>query len=217
MVRRFAVAGEHEMCFSLHMNGLDEQTFEPPRRESDAGLHTTVAVIVALAATFTAVCNVKDGNIVQAMSQAQSNGVDAWSYYQAKSTKQNIAEATVDQIIVQRDATPNLLPETRATFERKIAEHTAKAKQYESEKNEIKKAAEGYQKEYDRLNYRDDQFDAAEACLTLCMALLGVTALTQKRWLLVVGVFFAVIGVMLGLGGFLGYKFHPAMLAKILG
>jgi hypothetical protein len=199
------------------MNGLDEQTFEQPARSVDSSLHTTVALIVALVATFTAVCNVKDGNIVQAMAQAQANSIDTWSYYQAKSTKQNIAEATVDQIAVQRDTIPNLSAEARALFDKKIAEHSAKAKLYESEKAEIKKTAQGYQREYDRLNYRDDQFDAAEACLTLCMALLGITALTQKRWLLIVGVFFAVIGVMLGLGGFLGYKFHPAMLAKILG
>ena len=109
-----------------------------------SGLNTTVATLVAISATFVALCNVKDGNIVQAMAQAQANSVDAWSYYQAKSTKQNIAEGMVDQLTTQRDVTPGLLPDSRATLDRRIAEYAAKAKQYDVEKQQIKKTAEDY-------------------------------------------------------------------------
>jgi len=38
---------------------------------------------------------------------------------------------------------------------------------------------------YDRLNVHDDQFDMAEALMSIGIALFGVTALTQKRALLV--------------------------------
>jgi len=65
--------------------------------EDRGGLNTTIAILVAVAASFVALCNVKDGNIVQAMAQAQANSVDAWSYYQAKSTKQHIAEGMIDE------------------------------------------------------------------------------------------------------------------------
>ena len=61
-------------------------------------LDAYIALLVAITATFMALCNVKDGNIVQGMAQAQSGAIDAWSYYQAKSTKQSLAEATLDQI-----------------------------------------------------------------------------------------------------------------------
>jgi len=47
-------------------------------------LGVALGAFVAVAATFMALCNVKDGNIVQAMAQAQANSVDAWAYYQAK-------------------------------------------------------------------------------------------------------------------------------------
>jgi hypothetical protein len=57
-------------------------------------------------------------------------------------------------------------------------------KKYDKEKADIKKQAEGYQKEYDALNFRDDQFDMNEACLSVAIALFGITALTKKRWLL---------------------------------
>lgn len=199
------------------MNGFDEGMGEGAPRGADASLNVTAAAIVVFAVAFGVVCAVKDGNIARSMEQAEANSVDAWVYYQAKSTRQNIAEATVDHLTVQRDVTPNLSPETRGLLDRRIAEQAARAKLYDSEKGDIKQKAEGYQRDYDRLRYRDDQLDAAGVCLTVCVALMGVTSLVQKRWLLALGVFFAVIGVMLGLGGFLGYKFHPEMLARILG
>jgi len=58
---------------------------------AESGLNSVIAVLVAVIATLMALCNIKDGNIVQAMAQAQARGVDAWSYFQAKSTKQHLA------------------------------------------------------------------------------------------------------------------------------
>lgn len=181
-------------------------------------LNTMVAVMVSVAATFMALCNVKDGNIVQAMSQAQANSVDAWAYFQSKSTKQSIAESALEQLKIQRDVGgPSLAPEARAILDKKIVDYTAKARQYEAEKNEIKKQAEGYQKQYDDLNVHDDQFDAAEAGLSIAIALFGVTALTQKRWMLGVAGTFALFGIIIGMAGFLGKNLHPDFLARLLG
>jgi hypothetical protein len=182
----------------------------------ESRLNSVVAVMVALTSTFMALCNVKDGNVVQAMQQAQANGVDAWSFYQAKSTKQHIAEMMVDQLTIQRDVTGNLSAEGRALLDHKIADYAAKVKQYDADKAEIKRTAEGYQKQYDALNRHDDQFDMAEASLSVSIAVGGVTALTQKRWLLAVAGVFVAFGVALGLAGFLGKGLHPDFLANIL-
>jgi hypothetical protein len=179
-------------------------------------LNSTVALIVAVSAAFVALCNVKDGNIVQSMAQAQANAVDAWSYYQAKSTKQHIAEGMVDQVTIQRDTSSALTPEGRALLDHKIDEYVAKVKQYDAEKAKIKQSAEDFQRDYDRLNFRDDQFDMAEASLSLSIALMGVTALTQKRWLLAIGVIFVGFGLALGVSGFMGYNMHPNFIAKLL-
>src|SRR5260370_17171197 len=143
------------------------------------GLNTTVAIIVAVAASFVALCNVKDGNIVQAMQQAQANSVDAWSYYQAKSTKQNIADGLIDQLSVQRDSQANLSNEARAVLERKIAEYAAKAKQDDAAKQKIKQSAEDFQKDYDRLNFLDDQFNIPDATLPPTIPLSRLTPLTH--------------------------------------
>jgi hypothetical protein len=206
------------------MNDLAEKVSEAVERSEEApeekprglGLNSVVAVSVAVVATFTALCNVKDGNIVQAMQQAQASAVDQWAYYQAKGTKLNIAEAAADGLRVQREITPGLSPEARALIDRKIADQEAKMKTYEQEKAEIKSKAEGLQQEYDRLNFHDDQFDMAEATSSISIALLGITALTQKRRLLYLALAFAGIGVVLGVAGFCGLSFHPDFLARIL-
>jgi hypothetical protein len=181
-----------------------------------SGLNSTIAVMVTICASCVALCSVKDGNIVQAMAQAQANSIDAWSYYQAKSTKQHVAEGMMDQITIQRDTTPGLSADARTMLDRKLAEYTAKVRQYDVEKLKVKQAAEDFQHDYEKLNFRDDQFDMAEASLSLSIALLGVTALTQKRWLLAVGVIFATLGLTLGVSGFMGYNVHPNFIAKLL-
>jgi hypothetical protein len=179
-------------------------------------LNSAVAISVAITATFVALCNVKDGNIVQAMQQAQANAVDAWAYYQAKGTKLNIAEASLDALAIQRDTTPGLTPEARALLDRKIAEYRQKMAHYEQEKTDIKRSADGFQHEYDRLNTHDDQFDMAEATISIAIALLGIAALTQKRRLLYLAWGFAGFGVVLGLAGFFGLALHPDFLARLL-
>ena len=199
------------------MGELAERLGDAVEKAKESRLNTIVATCVAVTATFMALCNVKDGNVVQAMAVDQSKSVDAWAYYQAKGTKQNLAEQMVDQLGIERDATPSLTADTKALFDGKIAEYQGKAKTYEAEKQTIKEQAEGYQKDYDALNVHDDQFDMAEASISIGIALLGVTALTQKRWLLAVGLVFGGFGTFLGLAGFIGWSFHPELFAKFLG
>ncbi|HMG22317.1 MAG TPA: DUF4337 domain-containing protein [Kofleriaceae bacterium] len=199
------------------MGEIDEKIGEAIDRAHDSKLNTAIAALVAIAATFMALSNVKDGNIVQAMQQAQSSGVDAWAYYQAKGTKQNLAIASREQVELMRETTPNASPELRAVFDKRIAEYTAAEHKYEAEKEEIKRQAEGFQNQYDALNVHDDQFDMAEALISVAIALFGVTALTRKRWLLAVAGVFAGFGTLFGLAGFLGWNLHPDWLARVLG
>jgi hypothetical protein len=199
------------------MGEIAEVVGEVVEKVRESRLNTIVAITVSVTATVMALCSVKDGNINQAMQQAQTKAVDAWSFYQAKSTKQHLAEATVDQLETLREtAGATLTPEARALVDRKVTDHRARARQYEAEKADIKAQAEGYEKQYDALNFHDDQFDMAEAALSVALAVAGVTALTQKRWLLVVVGAFVAFGVTMGVAGFLGSGLHPDILARLL-
>jgi hypothetical protein len=176
-------------------------------------LNSLVALLVAVTATFMAICNIKDGNITQGMAQAQAGSVDTWSYYQSKSTKQNIAESTLDLLTIQRDMATG--PE-RDVLEKRVTQYAANVQRYEKEKAEIKAKAEQLQKDYDALNVHDDQFDMSDAALSVAIAILGVTALTRKKWLLVFACCFLAFGFFFGLAGFLGWSVHPDFIARWL-
>jgi hypothetical protein len=198
------------------MGEIDEKITEAVEKARESRLNTVIAALVAVTATLMALNNVRDGNIVQDMQKAQSKSVDEWAYYQAKGTKENFAAAARDQLEIMRDTTPNPTPEQRAMFDKGIAKYAAQEKKYAAEKEDIKKQAEGYEKQYDELNRHDDQFDAAEALMSVAIAMFGVTALTRKRWLLIVGIVFAGVGETLGLAGFLGWSLHSDWLASVL-
>ena len=179
----------------------------------ESPLNNIVAVLVAVTATFMALCNIKDGNITQAMQQAQAGAVDQWSYYQSKSTKQNLAEAMLDQFSIERDTATG--PE-RDVLDKKVAAYAANVKRYDAEKAEIKAKAEAFQKQYDDLNIHDDQFDMSDAALSVALAMLGVTALTKKNWLLGVCFVFLLFGYFFGCAGFFGWSVHPDFIARWL-
>src|SRR3954468_12243926 len=65
-------------------------------------LNSAVAVAIALLATFTGICKVKDDNIVQAMQQAQADKIDHWAFYQARNVRQDVAQSEVTTLTVQR-------------------------------------------------------------------------------------------------------------------
>ena len=189
------------------MSDINETIQESVEHARESKINSRVALLVAICATFMAICNIKDGNIVQAMSQAQAHSIDAWSHYQAKSTKQNITENSLEMMKMQNlPGSDTMIPKLEA----KIAT-------YEKEKGEIKKEAEGYVKEYDDINVFDDQFDMTEAFLSIAIAMLGITALTQKRWLLYFAGSIGVAGMIFGLTAFMKISLHSDFISRILG
>ena len=189
------------------MSDLDETIQESLEQSGKSKINSLVALFVAITATFMALCNVKDGNIVQAMSQAQAHSIDAWSYFQAKSTKQSIAENTLEMIKLQNTPGNDAI----------VKKYQEQINRYEKEKAEVKTQAEGFQKEYDDINLFDDQFDMTDALLTISIAMFGITSLTQKKWLLYFAGAVSATGILLGLTAFLKISLHSDLVSKILG
>ncbi len=189
------------------MSEINETIQESVEQANRSKINSLVAIMVAVTATFMALCNVKDGNIVQAMSQAQAHSIDAWSYFQAKSTKQAIAENTLELLKQQKTTSNDSL----------IKKYEGQIARYEKEKTTIKAQAEGFQKEYDDINLFDDQFDMTDALLTISIAMFGITSLTQKKWLLYFSAAVSLVGIILGLTAFLKISLHSDLVSKILG
>jgi len=178
-------------------------------------LNNAIAIMVALTATLMALGNIKDGNIVQSMQQAQARAVDTWAYYQSKSTKEHLAENELSQIEVQSLVVP-ANGAAKARLDALRAGVQGEIRRYEAEKDSVRQAAQGQEREYDRLNFHDDQFDLAEACFSVALALYGISALTRKRWLFVMAFALTIGGALMTLAGFLGWSLHPDAISRVL-
>src|SRR5947209_19643516 len=64
----------------------------------DKRINRLVALTVVVLSVAMGFGNIKDGNIVQAMSQAQANSLDRWNEYQATRTKLHIVETARAQL-----------------------------------------------------------------------------------------------------------------------
>jgi arginyl-tRNA synthetase len=206
-------------CYYAETEAMSElgekvaETIHEHEHGHESGLGSIIALLVALAATFVALASVKDRNITLRMDQAQAKSVDTWNYYQAKSTKQNLAEATLDELSALKGAAPAAAgPE----LEKRITDYEKQVKRYEHEKGEVKEEAEGYEHKYESLNEQHDLFDLSDAAMSVAIALLGVTALTKKKWLLGVAAVFLATGVFFGFAGFMNWSIHPESAIKWL-
>ena len=172
-----------------------------------------IAVSVAILAAFMAVTKVKDDNLVQAMLQAKSDAVDSWNEYQSKRIKHHLVELGHDQATAMRANAP---PQSATVLEDQLKRYDGEMARYDKDEKELQAKARGLEDKYDALNYRDDQFDLSDAALSVSLAMLAVTALTRKRWLLWTSLVFAAFGMAMGLAGLLGLPLHPNWLSKLL-
>jgi hypothetical protein len=181
--------------------------------ESKNRLNNWVAIAVALVSVFMAICKVKDDNICQAMLQTKSDAVDTWNEYQAKKIKLHMAELGLNQVealgILAPEKGADMIGSQKKKYQETITE-------YKSEADTIMKKAKDFEKQYDDLNYRDDQFDLSDAGLSISLAMLAITSLTGQRRLFYFSCVFIGFGVFMGTAGLLGLKIHPDFLTKML-
>ena len=182
-------------------------------KENQGRLNTLVAITVALLATFTGLCKVKDDNIVQAMQQAQADKIDHWSWYQAIHIRE---EGFANQLALLRVQRNTADPAHQAAYDTEIAATEGRLRHETEHKDEVNAQAKADQDKYDSLNYKDDQFDLSDAMMALAIALLAITALVQQPWLYGLALIPSFIGVLMGLSGLLGWQLHSDFLARLL-
>lgn len=181
--------------------------------EDQNRLNRWVAITVALVSVFMGVTKIKDDNIVQAMLQAKSDSVDRWNEYQSKKLKHHMAELGLSQLQALKVLAPDRGGAQFAAQQKQFQDTIAR---YQVEEAELMKKAKALEKSYDDLNYRDDQFDLSDACLSICLGMLGVASLTNSAGLLYLSWVFAGFGGLMGFAGLLGLAIHPDLLTKLL-
>jgi hypothetical protein len=189
---------------------VDIQTDTAPANRK---LNATVAITVALLATFMGICKVKDDNINQSMQQAQANRVDHWAFYQARNVREEVAKATVVQLKLAAAGRPAA---EQAAYQDAIKQYETLAQDQEVKKVQAKAEAENDQKAYDDANFKDDQFDLSDALLAIALSLFAITALTQMWALYAAALVPTAFGILMGLAGLAGWAIHPSSLIALL-
>ncbi|MEA2927980.1 MAG: hypothetical protein QOG38_408, partial [Hyphomicrobiales bacterium] len=180
------------------------ETADSAKRE-DKRLNDLVAVTVVLLTVFMAITKTKDDNINQAMTKAKADAVDAWAEYQFARVKLHVDENGLNQLRLFESAGGV----DKALAAKQAAEYDADIKKYEARSKETRAKAEGFEAEYNRLNFRDDQFDMSDVFLSIAVAVSAVAALVDSFALLYFAWGSGAIGLIFGIAGFAGWNFRP--------
>lgn len=181
--------------------------------EAKNRLNNLVAISVAIISVFMGITKVKDDNIVQAMIQVKSDSVDRWNEYQSTRIKTHMAELGLNQVkalqAIQHGPQNIELTTQQKSYENALLH-------YRTEGPALSKLAKGLEKQYDDLNYRDDQFDLSDAALSMSLAILAITSLTGNRKLFAFAWIFGGFGLIMGLAGLVGLALPPDTIIKLL-
>lgn len=185
----------------FHVHGPhDHEVEHASRHGGDDRLASTIAVVTAILATVGALFSYM-GGATQANAGLYKNNAairkteasNQWNYYQAKSSKQNLAELAA--VLVAEDKRRTYLEEVE---------------RYKKEKAEIKAAAEKIEAEALQWDKRSDEqlhqhhrWAQATTALQIAIALAAMALLTRRRWLergmFAVGAVGIVLGVLAAL------------------
>lgn len=176
-------------------------------------LNKIVAITVVIISVFMALSSVKSGNIGQNMALAKADAVDTWSEYQSARLKLHMAENSLAALALnsaEAGANADLVAKEKTRLETAV-------KKYEDKSTKLMATAKGHEEDYTTLNVHDDQFDMADAFLSISLALAAVVIFTNLEWLLYVCWGFAAVGLVMGSAGFLGLNLHSDVIANLLG
>ena len=179
----------------FHAHGPHDHELEHRAQAEPHGMAGRLAVATAIIATAGALFSYM-GGLTQANAGLYKNDAaikkteasNQWNYYQAKSSKQNLAELAIE-----------LAPESRRSF------YGDEIKRYKGEKDTIKNEAEKLERESDEWNRRSDEqihqhhrWAQATTALQISIALAAIALLTKSRRLQI-GVYgLSAVGVALG-------------------
>jgi uncharacterized protein DUF4337 len=180
----------------FHVHGPHDHALEHEAHAEPQGMAGRLAVATAIIATIGALFSYM-GGLTQANAGLFKNEAaikkteasNQWNYYQAKSSKQNLAELAVE-----------LAPESRKAF------YGDEIKRYKQEKEAIKKDAEKFEHESDDWSKRSDEqihqhhrWAQATTALQISIAMAAIALLTRSRRLQVGVYVLSAIGIAVGI------------------
>ena len=172
--------------FIIDLTADRSATKQKEQREAWTKYVSLSVVIIAVLAAIATQWGGKYGSRTQ-LSQAQAS--DQWSFYQAKSIKQQLAETTLGQLI--RSGNTNDTESASAIM--KLSVHLAR---YDKEKAEIKAIAEGLEKTRDDASRRSGRMGLAISYFTVAIATASICLVTKRKPLWFLALILAAVAIM---------------------
>ena len=177
----------------FHVHGPHDHAVEHAAHGND-GFSNNIAVMTAILATVGATFGYLGGATQNDAALFKNNAAidktqaaNSWNYYQAKSSKQNLAELAM----------------TLPGFDPKRYE--AEVARYKAEKEDIKKDAEKWEESSKEWNHKSDesmhqhhQWALATTAEQIAISLAAITLLTRKKWMMGLAYGVAAVGIALG-------------------
>jgi hypothetical protein len=178
----------------FHVHGPHDHAVEHAAQHGSDSFSNNIAVMTAVLATVGALFGYLGGATQNEAALYKNNAAidktqaaNSWNYYQAKSSKQNLAELVM--------TLPGVEPKR---YEAEIA-------RYKSEKQDIKKEAEKWEESSKEWNHKSDesmhqhhQWALATTAEQIAISLAAITLLTRKKWLMGLAYGVAAVGITLG-------------------
>lgn len=161
-----------------------QATKEKEKRESWTKYVSLSVVIIAVIA---AVATQWSGKYGGQVSMCQAKASDTWAYYQAKSIKQHLDDATVTQLEAQPVKTP--------AVEAQIIKMKATIKRYDQEKADLQAKAEALELQGKIAGLHGGKMSSAVSMFTVAIAIASICMVTKKKPLWYVSMIMAAIAI----------------------
>lgn len=174
------------------------------------------AMLIAIMAMLLAVGSLGGGNVAEDMVHANIKANDMWAFFQAKNMRQTMYEVAADEIRAQL-AAPGVPGDVRTRLEQTVREYEATIARYDDEpdpaapadslrgegKKQLAAQARMYERQRERAEEQDANFDYSEVAFQLAIVLGSVAILALSRKVLYISLGLGAAGLLLMVNGFL--------------
>ena len=190
----FHVHGPHDHALEHAAQG--DHAGHGDHAAAGGGMINQIAMFTAMVATVGAIFSYM-GGATQANAGLYKNNAaikkteasNQWNYFQAKSTKQSLAEVSRDLSTVTGD---------RDKYQAKIDRYEKEKKEIQAQAEKVEAESKDWDKQSDAQMHQHHRWAQATTALQVSIALAAIALLTRKRWLKM-GMF-ALGAVGLGIG-----------------
>ncbi len=184
----------------FHVHGPHDHEIEHVAQHGGDTFTSRIAVLTAVLSTVGAIFGYMGGHSQNAALMYKNEAAiqktaasNQWNYYQAKSSKQNLAELSVT--LTQGEA--------REKFEQAIERYKQEKDEIKAEAEKLETASKAAEDKSAVEMHVHERWALATTLLQIAIALSAITLLTRKRWLLAAVYGSTALGLVTGVLGYL--------------